>query len=190
MDILYFISLVIVAIISVRELRKNKKFFILIVICLVFQGWYGYKEKISGKFKDFRNALYQDEILKKQGEISKDIREMKEKEKKGLLTDSDYSLYIVRYLESIDHTLKYAGGKDIREWITTYYDAVDKIPDYFTPQEWKESEKLIYESMLEEITGHFSMRGTLRSGMSAKLFEAFKSERERLLKAKEREFNK
>lgn len=118
------------------------------------------------------------------------LEDLKEKEKKGLLKDSDYTLYIVRYLESIDHTLKFKGGKDTREWLTTYYEAVERIPSYFNPQEWRESEKLIYESMVNEIGGHFNMRGTFGSGMHKELLEIFKNERVRLIQAKEREFNK
>lgn len=199
MDRLFYGSLFIIGFISIslallpeRKLRKCFKISLLfiVVLCLGFQGWYGFKEKRIADYKDLKDELYKDETLRRDAEILRNINELKEKEKKGILTDNDYSLYIVRYLESIDHTLKYADGKNTREWITTYYDAVNKIPDYFTPQEWKESEKLIYESMMGEITSYFSMRGTLKSGISAKLFETFKRERNRLLKAKEREFNK
>ena len=121
--------------------------------------------------------------------INQKLDALKEKERKGLLEGSDYSLYIVRYLESIDHTLKFKDGKNTREWLIVYYKAVRDIPDYFSPQEWKESEKLIYENMLQEIDGHFNMRGTFDSGMHKKLLEMFKNERDRLIKAKEREFN-
>ncbi len=187
MEILYFLSLIIIGIIGAGVLwKKNKRIYFLMVICLLFQAGYGYKEKIAGKFKDFRNILYQDEILKRQDKTLRGIDELKEKEKKGLLTESDYSLYIVRYLESIDRTLKYADGKNIREWIATYYEAVEKIPNYFTYQEWKESEKLIYDSIVEEVKG--GMFGTEGSIIST--IEIFKKERNKLLQAKEREFNK
>ena len=99
-------------------------------------------------------------------------------------------MYITRYLESIDRTLKFSGGKNTREWITTYYTETGKIPSYFSFDEWKDAEKLIYESMVNEINGHFNMRGTFNSGMRPKLLEIFAKERERLLKAKERELNK
>lgn len=122
--------------------------------------------------------------------INQKLDALKEKEKKGLLQDSDYSLYIVRYLESIDHTLKFRDGKNTREWLITYYKALQDIPDYFNPQEWAECEKLIYENMLQEIDGHFNMRGTFGSGMHKELLELFKNERDRLVRAKERQFNK
>ena len=199
MDKLFFISIAIVGIVSavisfVPDQKLNiiaKIFlFILIVLCLLFQGWYGWREKKASDYKDFRDELYQDETLRSQTKISKDLEELKEKEKKGLLSGNDYSLYITRYLESIDRTLKYSGGKNRREWVTTYYTEVDKIPDYFTFEEWKDAEKLIYDSMVNEINGHFNMRGTYNSGMRPKLLEIFAKERDRLLKAKEREFNK
>jgi len=117
--------------------------------------------------------------------ISQDIKELKDKEKKGLLTGDDYSLYIARYLESIDQTLKFRDGKNTREWITLYYDQVGKIPSYFSLDDWKEAEKLIYSSMVNEINGHFAARGTFDSGMRPKLIETFKTERDRVIKAKE-----
>jgi len=199
MDKLFFISIAVVGIVSATisflpEQKLNFGFklflFILIVPCLSFQVWYGWKEKKSADYKDFRDELYQDETSRGQTKISSDIKELKEKEKKGLLTDKDYSLYITRYLESIDRTLKYSGGKNRREWVTTYYTEVEKIPDYFNFGEWKDAEKLIYDSMVNGINGHFNMRGTYNSGMRPKLSEIFAIERERLLKAKEREFNK
>jgi hypothetical protein len=199
MDKLFFVSIAVVGIISAllgflpeQKLNGLMKgaLFAIIVICLIFQGWYGWIEKRTTDYKDFKDAMYQDETLRGQTIISKDIKELKEKEKKGLLTDNDYSLYIARYLESIDHTLKYSHGKNTREWVTTYYEQVKKIPEYFTFEEWKESEKFIYDSMVNEINGHFAARGTFDSGMRPKLLERFKKERERLLQAKEREFNR
>lgn len=199
MDTTFFISIFVVAIISaaISFISENKigkaiKFclFFVIVLCLIFQGWYGWKEKRVTDYKDFKNELYQDQTLQGQTKISKDLKELKEKEEKGLLTDDDYSLYITRYLESIDRTLKYSGGKNTREWITTYYTETGKIPSYFSFEEWEDAEKIIYESMVNEINGHFSMRGTFNSGMRPKLLEIFSKERERLLKAKEREFAK
>lgn len=193
MDKSFFISIVIVGILSAAigfKISKGIKIvlFVVIVICLVFQGWYGMKEKETADYKVYKEALYQDESLRRQASISKDIGDLKEKEKKGLLTDNDYSLYIARYLESIDHTLKYRNGKNTREWITTYYDEIAKIPRFFNFEEWSSSEKLIYDSMVEEINGHFAARGTFDSGMRPKLLEIFNQERERLRNAKKRDF--
>lgn len=194
MDIIFFITLALVGIISAalsfipsENISKAKKIilFVVILLCLSFQIFYGWKDKKSSDKKAFKDALYQDESLRKQYSISEDIKKLKNKEKKGLLTNSDYSLYLARYLESIDNTLKYRDGKNTREWITLYFSEVAKIPPFYSLDEWKESEKTIYTHMLKEIDGHFAARGTFESGMRPRLIEEVKTERERLLKAKE-----
>lgn len=194
MDVIFFITVGIVGVISAaisfvpsEKMGRGMKtvLFFVIAVCLLFQGWYGWQEKKSSDLKAFKDALYQDESLRGQVSISQDIKELKEKEKKGLLSESDYSLYIARYLESIDQTLKFRDGKNTREWVTTYYDEVSKIPSYFSIADWKEAEKLIYDSMVNEINGHFAARGTFDSGMRPKALETFKTERERVIKAKE-----
>jgi len=196
MDKIFFITVGIVGIISaaisfVPSEKMSQPFkiglFIAILICLVFQGWYGWQEKKSSDLKAFKDALYQNESLRGQVSISKDLKKLKDKEKRGLLAESDYSLYIARYLESIDQTLKYRNGKNTREWVTTYYEEVGKIPSNFSVEDWKQAEKLIYDSMVNEINGHFAARGTFDSGIRPKLLETFKAERERVLKAKEKE---
>ena len=194
MDVIFFITVGIVGVISAaisfvpsEKMGRGMKtiLFFVIAVCLLFQGWYGWQEKKSSDLKAFKDALYQDESLRGQVSISQDIKELKEKEKKGLLSESDYSLYIARYLESIDQTLKFRDGKNTREWVTTYYDEVSKIPSYFSIADWKEAEKLIYDSMVNEINGHFAARGTFDSGMRPKALGTFKTERERVIKAKE-----
>ena len=199
MDKVFFISITIAGILSAAvsfipedKFSKGAKIiiFILIIVCLGFQGWYGMKEKKASDEKAYQDAVYQDESLRRQASISKDIGDLREKEKKGLLTNNDYSLYISRYLESIDNTLKYRDGKNTREWVTTYYEEVAKIPSFFNFEEWLRSENLIYESMVNEINGFFVARGTFDSGMRPKLLETFKQERETLLNAKKRNFPK
>lgn len=195
MSTIFFVSIAIVGILSAansfipgNRIPKGTKIFlfVLIAVCLGFQGWYGLKEKEAADDKAYQDALYQDESLRKQESISKNINDLKEKEKKGLLTDNDYSLYISRYLESIDHTLKYQGGKNTREWVTSYYEEIAKIPNFFNFEEWTNSEKLIYDSMINEINGQFAARGTFGGGGRPKLLEIFKQERESLLNAKKR----
>jgi len=194
MDIIFFITIGAVGIISAaisfipsKKISKGIKtiLFIAIILCLIFQSWYGWNDKKTSDIKAFKDAIYQDESLRGQVSISKDINDLKDKEKKGLLSGDDYSLYIARYLESIDHTLKYRDGKNTREWITSYYEEIGKIPSFFPLGDWKKAENLIYISMLDEINGQFAARGTFDSGMRPKLIETFKAERERAIKAKE-----
>ena len=94
---------------------------------------------------------------------------------------------IRKVLERIDTNLTRLGAKSTRQWIGTYYNAINKIPDCFGAEEWEETEDIIYASMVEEINGDFSARGMFQSGMRKKLLELFKKEREKLLDARKRE---
>lgn len=197
MDSFYYISLLVVGVVTMlirfvpetkfKTVYKNLSF-ILIVICLIFQFCYGLREKRKADYKDRRNEFTQDELSRKQTEISENIEELKEKEKKGLLTDTEYSRYIAYHLENINLTLRRNGWKNVREWVMTYYDEVNKIPSYFSLNDWKESEKFIYESFIDEINGNFNSRNMYNGRL--KVLETFNKERDRLLASKEKEFNK
>ncbi|MFA5060498.1 MAG: hypothetical protein WC676_07725 [Candidatus Omnitrophota bacterium] len=196
MELIFFISIVIVGVITTvisfipsKKMLKGIKItlFVVIILCLIFQAWYGWNDKKASHVKDLKDAWYQDESLRGQALISDDIRQLKDKEKKGLLSGDDYLLYIARYLESIDQTLKFRDGKNTWEWITAYYNEVSKIPSYFSLADWKEAEKLIYGSMVNEIDDHFAARGRSGGGVRPKVLEIFKTERERTIKAKELE---
>lgn len=199
MDIIFFISIGVVGIISAvagllpqKKLSKKLKmlFFIVTIACLAYQFNYGLKEKRVSDYKSYKSEMYQNDILTRQGELSDNMKELKEKGKKGILAEADYSQYICNYLESIDLSLKSFNWKHSRNRIIDYYEEIAKIPDYFTFQEWKESENFIYKYMIGEINNNFSARGIYNSGIRIKALESFKIERDRLIAAKEREFNK
>ena len=199
MDAIFFISIGVVGIISVlvgflpqEKLNKRLKisFLIITTACLMFQGFYGLKEKRAADCKNYRDGLYQNDMLRGQGELSDDMKELKEKSKKGILTEAEYGLYISNYLESIDLSLKRLGWKHTRERIIDYYEEIAKIPDYFTFQEWGAAESFIYNSIMDEINNNFSARNMYDSGVRTRALESFKRERERLITAKERDFNK
>ncbi len=199
MDIIFFISIGVVGIISIlvgflpqKKLSKRLKMLFLgvTIVCLAYQGVYGLKEKRMSDYKSYKSEVYQSDILRRQGELSDNMKELKEKGKKGILTEADYGQYICNYLESIDLSLKRFGWKHSRERVIDYYEEIAKIPDYFTFQEWKESENFIYNSMVDEINNNFSARNIYNSGIRIKALENFKKERDRLIAAKEREFNK
>lgn len=199
MDIYYYISLAAVGIITalvsfIPEKKFKKRYkklsFIAILICLAFQSWYGFQEKRKADYKESRNEFTQEQLSRKQAEISDNIEDLKKKDKKGLLTDAEYGRYIAYHLENINLTLERAGWKNMREWVAAYYEETNKIPSYFTPEEWKESEKFVYDSFIEEINGNFSSRNMYDSGIRLKVLEIFNKERNRLLSAKERELNK
>ena len=198
MYIYFFVSLFIVGVVSlILSIWSSGKFykpwrilfFLLVVSCLAFQTYFGYSEKKAADLSERRNGLFQDQSLYRQSEISQDIKELKEKDKKGLLTDVDYDRYIALYLENISLTLKQLDRNNLREWTGIYFDNVDKIPKYYTYEEWKESEKFIYSSILNEIIGSFASRN-IQGGGRDKVIQDFKDARNRLLTAKDREFKK
>lgn len=195
MYILYIISLITIGVVGGLGFFKLKKthkkgWFTILIVCLLFQGWYFYKDKQAEYYKNREDAYYQSENLRKQDKISNDINEMKQKEQKGLFTEADYGRYIALHLENINLSLRRLNSKNMRERITIYYEEVNKIPVYFNSQEWKESEKFIYDSMLDEINGDFSSRNMFDSGLRTKALEIFNKERNRLIQAKERELTK
>ena len=143
---------------------------------------YQFIEKQEQKYSDYMASM-------ERRDISKKLEEMKEKDSKGLLTDVDYDRYIALYLENINLTLKQLDHNNLREWIGIYFDNVDKIPIYYTYEEWKESEKFVYSSILNEIIGSFANRN-IRGGRRDKVIQDFKDARNRLLTAKDREFKK
>jgi len=198
MDTIFFISIGVVGIISVlvgflpqEKLSRHLKILFLVITaaCLMFQGFYGLKEKRSSDYKKYRDDLYQNDMLTGQSEISDGMKELKEKSKKGVLTEAEYGLYISNYLESIDLSLKRLGWKHNRERIIDYYEEIAKIPDYFTFQEWSAAEAFIYNSMMDEINNNFSARNMYDSSARTKVLESFERERGRLITAKEREFS-
>jgi len=196
-DNVFFISIVVVGIISIvvgffpqKKLYLKILFLAVTAACLIYQGFYGFKEKRISDYKSRKTDLYQNDISMRQSDISDNIKELKEKNKKGVLTEADYGQYICNYLESIDLSLKRLGWKHSRERIIDYYEEIAKIPDYFTFQEWSESEGFIYNSMVDEINNNFSARKMYDHGIRTKVLESFKKERDRLIVAKEREFNK
>lgn len=89
-----------------------------------------------------------------------------------------------KVLEQIEQHLVRLMGKTTRQWITTYYDAIKRIPDSFIPEQWKDTEKIIYDSLVEEVNGEFTARGMYQSGMRTKLLDILKKEREKLLETR------
>lgn len=85
-------------------------------------------------------------------------------------------------LERIEQNLDRLMAKDTRQWIGMYFECVSKIPISFSPEEWEETEQMMYDSIVEMINGYFVARGTLRSGMHQELLKILEKEREKLLR--------
>ena len=87
-----------------------------------------------------------------------------------------------RVLERIEQGLTRMMGRSTREWVSAYYNTVGGIPNCFTTEQWGESEKVIYDSLVEEVNGDFSARGAFHSGMRVKLLDVLKKSVRRRLR--------
>jgi len=93
------------------------------VIAAIILLIYRIIEKQEQRYLDFMASV-------ERKDISKKIEELKEKDKKSLFTETDYFRYIVYQLEQVNLSLMRQEGKNMREWMTTYYKEVGKIPSY------------------------------------------------------------
>jgi hypothetical protein len=72
------------------------------------------------------------------------------------------------------------------QYLTIYFDEVNKIPNFYTMEEWEETENLIYTNMIGQIDSYFAVHGN--SSMAKFAEKEFSQERSKLIKAKERWF--
>ncbi|GEM_PF-6877852 len=124
-------------------------------------------------------------------DISNAIKDTKQDKKQNLF-DKNPSETPTGFLDMNYLRLKdlFGTNKKISEqYLTIYFNEVGKIPNFYTLEEWKETENILFNSMRESLKGYFRNRNTYEG--SAKGIEAeFIKEREKYIKAKEREFNK
>ena len=193
--LIYYFTLFVVALIVVlytffpdKAAKYRIRLLVIIVICLLVQFFHSIAEERQEDWIQQQDAFFEGRAIQDRKAIQDDLDVMKAKEKKGFLSSDDYSLYIVRNLEAISLALKSASYKSTREWIVTYYDNVAAIPECFGVLDWKDAEKTIFNLIRGEVDGDFSARGLASGGARLKLQEILAAERERLLKAKEAEF--
>lgn len=91
---------------------------------------------------------------------------------------------IRKLLEEISMGLR---AKTTRQWLIDYYNSVNEIPNYFTAEEWEETEKRIYDYIVKEINESFRARRMYHSGMRRETLAVVDKEREKLFKAKIRQ---
>jgi len=75
------------------------------------------------------------------------------------------------------------------QYLTVYFTEAGKIPSFYTLEEWKETENLMFNTMRQSLKGYFINRHTYE-GHGKEVEKEFIKEREKYVKAKEREFNK
>jgi len=114
------------------------------------------------------------------------LDELKRKEEQGLFKDVDYLNRIGLQLDDLNHNIRTFKNVINEQYLTVYFTEVAKIPEFYTWEEWKETEAILFNHMLQELKGHFSSRGIYQSSMRENAEKTFNSEREKYIKAKER----
>lgn len=121
-------------------------------------------------------------------DIKQKIDDSKEKEKQGSFQVSDYLNRLCWYFEELNLSIRNRDNLLKEQFLTSYFAQTKQIPDFYTWGEWRETENVLFKHMLEELQGHFVARGTYGGGRSKDLESEFVKEREKYIKAKEREF--
>ena len=116
------------------------------------------------------------------------IQEIEKREK--LKTTEDYLRYGMMQIDDINHNLKIISlnSSVYLNFVSLYFEQVEKIPQFFDQKEWAQSESEIYHSLEKKIKNHYESRGLTESGFPKEQLELLKKERDRLLVAKRREF--
>jgi len=116
------------------------------------------------------------------------IEETEKREK--LKTTEDYLRYGIMQLDEINHHLGTVARNSsvYLNFVSLYFEQVEKIPQFYDQNEWMESESKIYLSLEKKIKNHYESRGLSASGLPGEQLELLKKEREKLLTAKRREF--
>jgi len=116
------------------------------------------------------------------------IQEIEKRE--NLKTTKDYLRYGMMQVDDINHNLRIIARNSsiYHNFILLYFEQIEKIPCFFSQDEWEDSESGIYNSMVNRLNRYFNLGGAFRSSVREKELEALKKEREKLLTAKRREF--
>jgi len=116
------------------------------------------------------------------------IQEIEKKEK--LKTTEDYLRYGIMQLDEMNHHLgTVARNLSVYlNFVSLYFEQVEKIPQFYDQNEWIQSESEIYHSLEKKIRNHYESRGLSASGLPKEQLELLKKERTKLITAKRREF--
>lgn len=116
------------------------------------------------------------------------IQEIEKREK--LKTTEDYLRYGMMQIDDINHNLKIISlnSSVYLNFISIYFEQVEKIPQFYNQNEWTQSESEVYHSLEKKIKNHYESRGLSASGLPRGQLELLKKERIKLVTAKRREF--
>ncbi len=195
MKIVYFITAIYLGVLGVAalflELNKLNWFwklalgllaFVSIVLTLAYQH---IEKKIDEweKQKAEMRSEYQTQVLNKK------LDDLKEKEKKGIFSETDYLNRISLELEQLNLNMRINEKILKRQYLTMYFDEAGKIPNFYTWEEWKETESVLFRRISQALDGFFNNRGMFDSSIKKAIDEEFKKERDKYIKAKERQYN-
>ena len=125
-----------------QKLASPLKFLLgaIAVACVVFSIMYEHREKqVEQKEKQISEYV----ATSQRQDMSKKLDDLKKKEKRGLLEDSDYLRYVVLYLEKLELSVSMLNSKFNRDYILGYFDDVKRLPVELNYEEWSSSEALI-----------------------------------------------
>lgn len=196
MKIIYFITTLYLGILGIWALFFNltkwdwllRIFLGLIAFaCLVFTLSYQQREKKIDEEKRAYSEMRTDYQMK---EIKGKLDDLKEKEKKGLFEDIDYLNRIGWELDRLNLNLEKNERIIKEQYLTIYFNEIEKIPKFYNWEEWKETENILFNRIFRHLQGYFNARGVFNSGEWKELEKEFNQQREKYIKAKEREFKK
>lgn len=102
--------------------------------------------------------------------------------------DHDYQLDIVLKLDDINRNINQISKTYRVDHILSYFEDLNKVPEYLNWEEWKDSEQRIYNKSIEYIKNDFIARG--RAGAGEGIIKQLDHERQKILTARERQFIK
>lgn len=173
---------------KILPLRWKILFVILIIlgnIALLLQS----KDKEKIDQERWISSQWRDDLRTQ--DLSNAIKDTKEEEKQSLFdkypSETATGFLDVNYLRLKD--LFGTNKKFGEQYLTTYFNEVGKIPNFYTLEEWKETENILFNSMRQSLKGYFISRNTYE-GHGKEAEKEFIKERGKYIKAKEREFSK
>lgn len=120
------------------------------------------------------------EALKKGPEKKKDLFEEASRETAQRFLDFNFSR-----LQDLFGTER----KISEQYLTDYFSEVSKIPNFYTWEEWSETENILFDNMRRSLRGYYSSRNPY-SDRGQLVDAGFVKEREKYIKAKKREFDR
>lgn len=159
---------------------KWKIFFVVIItlgnIALLVQS----KEKDKIEQHRWNNAQFNEDLRTR--EMSNAFRENKEEAKTSLTNDFQETptLFLDRNYSRLKNLLQ--GDKVY--YLTIYFSVVNKIPNFYNLEEWKETENILFNQLYNRLRSDYSVRKTNFELIK----KEFTNERLKYLRAKERQY--